>query len=215
MVLLVKNTLLSSAPDDLAKFYCTYPHLLLEAKRIASKIPIKVDTRGVLYVRQKQWAATHPGELLDDGQVRGFIELLTWLEQPKLTWKLLSRCSNSFQEVTACGTEDVLTCHVIILRDPSTGVTAIAHFDEFSRFWDFQGMVEDFLNKIVMVKHKAEWEYHEDEGDEDWEWWDEEVDGINVSNNNVIDQLDPGDINRFGGVHWFWIDDSLEYIDYK
>ena len=55
-------------------------------------------------------------------------------------------------------------------------------------------MVEDFLTKIVMVRHKAEWEYHEDEGDGDWEWWDEEEeDGINVGNNSAIDQLDPGD----------------------
>ena len=89
MVLLVKNTQLSSAPDDLAKFYSTYPHLLQEAKRIASKIPIKVDTRGVLYVRQKQWAATHPGELLDDGQVRE-------LEQPELTLVMFKLISGSY-----------------------------------------------------------------------------------------------------------------------
>jgi len=76
---------------------------------MASKTPIRVDTGGVLYVRQKQWAATHPGDLLDNGQ-----------------------------EVVACGTEDVLTCHVIIMREPATGVTAIAHFDEFSRVWDFR-----------------------------------------------------------------------------
>ena len=36
---------------------------------MASKTPIRVDTGGVLYVRQKQWAATHPGDLLDNGQV--------------------------------------------------------------------------------------------------------------------------------------------------
>ena len=84
MVLLVNNTPLSSAPDDLAKFYSTYPHLLQEAKRMASKIPIKVDTRGVLYVRQKQWAATHPGELLDNGQVRGFIDCNFKVEARKL-----------------------------------------------------------------------------------------------------------------------------------
>ena len=69
MVLLVKNVQLESAPNDLTEFYAKYPHLLQEAKRMSSKIPIKVDTSGVLYVRQKQWAATHPGDLLDNGQV--------------------------------------------------------------------------------------------------------------------------------------------------
>ena len=77
------------------------------------------------------------------------------------------------QEVVACGTEDVLTCHVIILRDPATRVTAIAHFDEFSRVWDFAGLARDFLDKVAWVRHHEEWEYREGEDEGDWEWWEE------------------------------------------
>ena len=69
MVLLVDNTELPGAPEDLAQLYSQFPALLQEARRMAARAPIKVDTAGVLYVRQKQWAATQPGEALDNGQV--------------------------------------------------------------------------------------------------------------------------------------------------
>ena len=69
MVLLVNNQLLEKAPEDLHGFYSRCPHLHAEAKQMAAKKPIKVDTTGILYVRQKQWAAMQPGELLDNGQV--------------------------------------------------------------------------------------------------------------------------------------------------
>jgi hypothetical protein len=35
--------------------------------------------------------------------------------------------------ILSCGTEDVLTCHVIVLHHSFTQVTALAHFDEFVR----------------------------------------------------------------------------------
>ena len=69
MVLMVDNTELPSPPGDLAEFYTQFPALLREARRLAARAPVKVDTAGVLYVRQKQWAATTPGEALDNGQV--------------------------------------------------------------------------------------------------------------------------------------------------
>ena len=94
----------------------------------------------------------------------------------------------SFQMVVACGTEDVLTCHVILMRESRTGVTAIAHFDEFSRHWDFSGMMEDFLAKLDRVKNREEWEY-DSEGDGDWEWWDESE---QCENNSQSNSLDPG-----------------------
>ena len=34
-------------------------------------------------------------------------------------------------EILSCGTEDVLTCHVVVLHHAFTQVTALAHFDEF------------------------------------------------------------------------------------
>ena len=79
----------------------------------------RVDPRGVLYVRQKQWGVTHRGDTLEDGQ-----------------------------QVTAAGTDDVLTCHVIVLREPETGVTAIGHFDEFSRKKNFEALVATFLERV-------------------------------------------------------------------
>jgi len=137
---------------------------------MASKTPIRVDTGGVLYVRQKQWAATHPGDLLDNGQ-----------------------------EVVACGTEDVLTCHVIIMREPATGVTAIAHFDEFSRVWDFREMAEDFVEKVKFVKQKSEWEYAEDGDEDDWEWWDEEDDIKHQTSSFEIDDEAIFEVHLLGG----------------
>ena len=73
MVLLVDNTELTSPPGDLAEFYSQFPVLFREARRLAARAPVKVDTAGVLYVRQKQWAATTPGEALDNGQVGHYV----------------------------------------------------------------------------------------------------------------------------------------------
>ena len=98
-----------------------------------------------------------------------------------------------FQEVVSCGTEDVLTCHVIILREPSTGVTAIAHFDEFSRVWDFRGLMQDFIDKIHHVKHKSEWEYQDGTDEGDWEWWEDSDEDDNQA--AIQTELDTGTIN--------------------
>ena len=97
----------------------------------------------------------------------------------------------------ACGTEDVLTCHVIIMRESRTGVTAIAHFDEFSRHWDFSGMMEDFLAKVDRVKNREEWEYDSEGEGGDWEWWDESEEeqesGGECDNKSHSYSLDPGE----------------------
>eukprot|EP00092_Neocalanus_flemingeri_P011073 GFUD01011921.1.p1 GENE.GFUD01011921.1~~GFUD01011921.1.p1 ORF type:complete len:128 (-),score=27.42 GFUD01011921.1:62-445(-) len=127
MVLLVNNRFLPISPSNLSEFYTQFPRFLEGAKELAKKKPLRLDPAGILYIRQKQWAATHPGDRLDDGQ-----------------------------EVVGCGTEDVLTCHVIILREPSLGVTAIAHFDEFSRKWDFEGLMKNFLEKVKLMKETKE-----------------------------------------------------------
>ena len=60
------------------------------------------ESDGVLYVRQKEDAVTFDGDRLQDGN-----------------------------PVRCCGTEDVLTCHVVVLHHPEARVTAIAHFDEY------------------------------------------------------------------------------------
>ena len=161
MVLLVNNTILAVSPTNLAEFYSQYPRLLVGAKEMAGKAPLKVEPGGVLYVRQKQWAACHPGERLDSGE-----------------------------DVTACATEDLLTCHAVILRDPATSVTAIGHFDEFSRHWDFSGLMEDFLEKVRLMKQRGGWDYCEEDCEEDWEWWEEEEDDSQTE--ACDDQLQPG-----------------------
>jgi len=143
MVLLVNNRFLPISPTNLTEFYSQYSNLLEGAKELAEKKPLRLEPAGILYVRQKQWAATHPGDQLDDGQ-----------------------------EVVGCGTEDVLTCHVIILREPSLGVTAIAHFDEFSRKKDFEGLMKNFLENVKLMKERKEWDYWEGD-EEEWDWEEE------------------------------------------
>jgi len=160
MVLLCNNRFLHVSPTNLSDFYTQHPKLLQGAKELAAKKPLRLEPTGILYVRQKQWAATHPGDRLDDGQ-----------------------------EVVGCGTEDVLTCHVIIMREPRLGVTAIAHFDEFSRVWDFEGLMNDFLSKVKLMKERKEEDYW-DEDDDDWEW--EEDDGGDDSEEEVT--LDPSEV---------------------
>jgi len=157
MVLLLNNRFLHISPTNLAEFYSEHPRLLEGAKELSAKKPLRLEPAGILYVRQKQWAATHPGDTLDDGQ-----------------------------EVVGCGTEDVLTCHVIILREPSLGVTAISHFDEFSRVWDFDGLMNDFLAKVKLMKERKDYEYCEGD-EEDWEW--EEEDSVEEAEATV--ELDP------------------------
>ena len=95
-----------------------------------------------------------------------------------------------FQEVVGCGTEDVLTCHVIIMREPSLGVTAIAHFDEFSRVWDFEGLMNDFLGKVKLMKARKDYDYW-DGDEEDWEW-EEEEEGEEGDDTEEQVELDPG-----------------------
>ena len=178
MVLLINNRFLPISPSNLAEFYTQHPRLLEEAKELVAKKPIRLEPSGILYVRQKQWAATHPGDRLDDGQVGAGGGGDVAADSPYL-----------FQEVVGCGTEDVLTCHVIIMREPSLGVTAIAHFDEFSRVWDFEGLMNDFLGKVKLMKARKDYDYW-DGDEEDWEWEEEEEEEVDDTEEQV--ELDPG-----------------------
>ena len=99
-------------------------------------------------MRQKQWGVTHKGDTLEDGQ-----EVLVSFIQKILT---------SIQ-VLGCGTDDVLTCHVIVLREPVLGVAAIGHFDEFSRKKNFDGLVASFLERVRQRKRASAWDYWEED----------------------------------------------------
>lgn len=46
-------------------------------------------------------------------------------------------------------------------RDPYTGVSSIAHFDEFTKQSSFEKMVESFLEKI-RERQEGDWEYWEE-----------------------------------------------------
>ena len=92
-----------------------------------------------------------------------------------------------------------MTCHVIILRDPATRVTAIAHFDEFSRVWDFAGLARDFLDKVAWVRHHEEWEYRDGEDEGDWEWWEEGEEEGEEEDLTSAGHTDHGMISIFNG----------------
>ena len=68
MVLLVSGSQLAAAPVSPAELYQLEPELLVGAEQLAAKRPLQLDPAGLLYVRQKQWAATHPGDRLLDGE---------------------------------------------------------------------------------------------------------------------------------------------------
>ncbi|XP_023322489.1 uncharacterized protein LOC111696928 isoform X2 [Eurytemora carolleeae] len=142
MVLLVSGLELYSPPESVERIYQQFPRLRQTAEKLANKPPKCVEPTGVMYVRQKQWGVTYPEDKLDNGD-----------------------------KVICCGTEDVLTCHVIIIRDPYTGVSSIAHFDEFSKQSSFEKMVESFLEKI-RERQEGDWEYWEEGAEGDWEYWE-------------------------------------------
>ena len=55
-------------------------------------------------------------------------------------------------EVMSCGTEDVLTCHVIVLHHAFTQVTALAHFDEFVQHRGLERFVKSVGQSIIRLK---------------------------------------------------------------
>jgi len=54
-----------------------------------------------------------------------------------------------------------LTQNTLFYRDPYTGVSSIAHFDEFTKQSSFEKMVESFLEKI-RERQEGDWEYWEE-----------------------------------------------------
>jgi len=166
MVLLVRGRFLQTAPSSPQELYAQFPHLMQGARELAAKPAKRTEPRGVLYVRQKQWGVTHKGDTLEDGQ-----------------------------EVLGCGTDDVLTCHVIVLREPELGVAAIGHFDEFSRKKNFDGLVASFLERVRQRKRASAWDYWED-GEGDWEW---EEDGEEQEEEEELDPSTVYELHLVGG----------------
>ena len=126
----------------LRELYSECPNLYNEGCSFADKSCRNVDPITVLYVRQKEDAVTYDGDEFGDGK-----------------------------KVEFCGTEDVLTCHVVILHHPEARVTSIGHFDEYVREVRLKRFVSDFRNKVL---DRLSYEDEEDETDfsdeDEWEW---------------------------------------------
>eukprot|EP00095_Tigriopus_kingsejongensis_P012140 maker-scaffold867_size86973-snap-gene-0.13 protein:Tk12140 transcript:maker-scaffold867_size86973-snap-gene-0.13-mRNA-1 annotation:"n-terminal asparagine amidase" len=131
--------------ENLRSFYQTHSDLLLQARKFATSQKKFVKPEGVLYVRQKEYATTFHGDRFQDGT--------------KVAW---------------CGTEDVLTCHVLVLHHHLTQVTAIAHFDEYVRELRLSHFVVEFLERVrdqYFVSSDANEDFSEDY---EWEEWEDE-----------------------------------------
>ena len=75
----------------LEDIYKKCPELFEEAKKFALKPCITFHPKNVLYVRQREDAVTYVGDKLANGE-----------------------------PVQYCGTQDVLTCHVVVLHHPES-----------------------------------------------------------------------------------------------
>ncbi len=88
------------------------------------------------------------------------------------------------QPVTSCGTEDVLTCHVIVLRHPLTQVVGLAHVDEYVRETGLERFLAAFLDR-VRERYFAD-DGDDDDGDEyEWEELEEEETDETESNSEI------------------------------
>ena len=77
-----------------------------------------------------------------------------------------------------------MTCHVVVLHHPLTGVVGLGHFDEYVREKGLERFLNAFLDRI-RERYFATGEDDEDDLDEDefeWEEWDDD-DG---NNDNLV-----------------------------
>jgi len=59
------------------------------------------------------------------------------------------------QSVSIIGTEDATTCHVIVLREPSTGATGIAHFDSAEQD-ELDIFVKHLKDLVIVLTEKCD-----------------------------------------------------------
>ncbi|XP_072416242.1 protein N-terminal asparagine amidohydrolase isoform X1 [Chiloscyllium punctatum] len=105
MPLLVSNRPID-LPSSTGDFIERYSQLKETAKSLQSKPVRKIDHKGLLYVHQREFAATTP----QDGYSMG---------------DLLQIQSS----VSILGTEDATTCHMVVLRHSGSGATSLGHCD--------------------------------------------------------------------------------------
>lgn len=143
--------------DNLKAFYLNHPDLLARAQKFADSKKKFVKPEGVLYVRQKEFAVTFHGD--------------RFIDDSKVIW---------------CGTEDVLTCHVLVLHHQLTQVTAIAHFDEYVKESRLEQFVTQFLERVRDQYFVTSESTDDFSNDYEWEEWDEtESEDSDVSENNL------------------------------
>ena len=110
----------SDQPLTLAQLYSGFPDLASDGAKFAS-IPYRSvqGSDGVMYVRQKEDVVTYHGDLFDDG--------------------------NSVKKL---GTQDVLTCHVVVLRHE---VCTILAKKERVKFNFNVGMKQKMMNSFSVI----------------------------------------------------------------
>lgn len=153
-----------------------HPRLRSEAEALAGKKKTNVKPDGVLYARQKEFVVTHLGDRFSDGEVA-------------------PSSKGGGGVILRCGTEDVLTCHVIVLHHGFTQVTALAHFDEFVQQKGLEKFVSAFLGRVC--DRHFEWESDDNGGDGDvatdseweYEWIDDNGDKDTLHIHDIIDPV--------------------------
>jgi len=159
--------IVASSVDSLFE---AHPRLQLEAELLAQKKKRHVRPEGVLYARQKEFVVTHLGDRFDEG---------------------------GGGAVMSCGTEDVLTCHVIVLHHAFTQVTALAHFDEFVQHQGLERFVNAFLNRVCDRHFEWESDISYNGGDKDavtgseweYEWIDDNGDEESLNIHDIVDPV--------------------------
>ncbi|XP_040581870.1 protein N-terminal asparagine amidohydrolase [Lepeophtheirus salmonis] len=163
MVLLLDGIPLSNHHETISlnEIYSHSPRLRESARRLTSRPPITVQPQGVIYVRQKGFSISFPGELLSDNT-----------------------------RAASIGTEDVLTCHVIVINYDR--ITALGHFDEYvtpkildSFLGKFEDKVKRYFNEYQDYWDEGDWEWEEVDGDTDWNEEPEDDTNFNFQMNPI------------------------------
>ena len=156
---------------DIADIFESYPHLLDDANRLVKQKVRYPKSENVLYARQKEFVVSFKGDRFAAAPQPDVVVTADSPPPPPLLQKT--------PPVLYVGTEDVLTCHVIVLHHAFTNVTALAHFDEYVRERGLNRFIDAFKAKVFKRFFVEDWEEEEwgdeDQDDEEYEWeeWEE------------------------------------------
>jgi hypothetical protein len=146
MVLVLNGRVLHNAPTSLGSLFEENPSMLDGAKALVTRKKRFLGPQGVLYARQKEFVVAHRGERFPE--------------------------SEGGLEVAFVGTEDVLTCHVVVLHDWLTAVTALAHFDEYVTDCTVNKLIDAFVERARQRRYSSGDALEASSEEDDWEWED-------------------------------------------